>query len=60
MVLYLSTKIDVEKEIIILCAGTDCTDGSTTDATGAVVGGHIITGNTGTNVMDMVVVVMKK
>ncbi|WP_298646990.1 glycerate kinase [uncultured Proteiniphilum sp.] len=89
LALYLSTKIDHEKHITILCAGTDGTDGPT-DAAGAVVdnetiatavkknidpriflqnsdsyrffqqtGGHIITGNTRTNVMDMVVVVME-
>ena len=88
LALYLSTKIDHEKHITILCAGTDGTDGPT-DAAGAVVdnetiatavkknidprvflqnynsyhffqqtGGHIITGNTRTNVMDLVVVVM--
>jgi hydroxypyruvate reductase/glycerate 2-kinase len=89
LALYLSTKIDHEKHITILCAGTDGTDGPT-DAAGAVVdnetlatagkknidpqvflqnynsyhffqqtGGHIITGNTRTNVMDMVVVVIE-
>ena len=36
LALYLSTKIDVEKEIAILCAGTDGTDGPT-DAAGAVI-----------------------
>lgn len=89
LALYLSTKINHEKHITILCAGTDGTDGPT-DAAGAVVdnetiatavkknidprvflqnsdsyhffqqaGGHIITGNTRTNVMDMVVVVIE-
>ena len=89
LALYLSTKIDHEKHITILCAGTDGTDGPT-DAAGAVVdnetmatavkknidprvflqnynsyhffqqtGGHVITGNTRTNVMDMVVVVIE-
>lgn len=88
LALYLSTKIDSRKDITILCAGTDGTDGPT-DAAGAVVdnetassaqkkgidpraflqnsdsyhffkqtGGHIITGNTRTNVMDMVVVII--
>lgn len=88
LALYLATKICCKKNITILCAGTDGTDGPT-DAAGAVVdyetatkavekgidpnhyltncdsyrffqqvGGHIITGNTGTNVMDMIVVLM--
>lgn len=89
LALYLSTKIDQEKDITILCAGTDGTDGPT-DAAGAVidnetianaarkninqqiflqnsdsyhffqqVGGHIITGNTGTNVMDIIVALIR-
>lgn len=88
LALYLSTKIDQNKNITLLCAGTDGTDGPT-DAAGAVVdqntviiaakknidpqgyllnsdsyhffrqvGGHIITGNTRTNVMDIVVVLI--
>lgn len=90
LALYLSTKIDKRKDITILCAGTDGTDGPT-DAAGAVIdnetirkatekninpqvflqnsdsyhffqqagGGHIITGNTGTNVMDIIVALIK-
>lgn len=90
LALYLSTKIDKRKNITILCAGTDGTDGPT-DAAGAVIdketqikavgngfnpqvflqnsdsyhffqqagGGHIITGNTGTNVMDIIVALIK-
>lgn len=89
LALYLATKICCKKNITILCAGTDGTDGPT-DAAGAVVdyetatkavekgidpnhyltncdsyrffqqvGGHIITGNTGTNVMDIIVVIIQ-
>lgn len=89
LALYLATKITPTKEITILCAGTDGTDGPT-DAAGAAidnktltraakrnidpdrflanfdsyhffqqVGGHIVTGNTGTNVMDIIVALMK-
>lgn len=89
LALLLATKINSTKEITILCAGTDGTDGPT-DAAGAVidnktltkatkqdinlnrflpnfdsyhffqqVGGHIITGNTGTNVMDIIVALIK-
>lgn len=89
LALYLSTKIDNKKDITILCAGTDGTDGPT-DAAGAIidnktiaeeskknidpqiflqnsdsyhffqqVGGHIITGNAGTNVMDIIVVLIR-
>jgi len=41
LALYLSTKIDHEKHITILCAGTDGTDGPT-DAAGAVVDNETI------------------
>jgi hydroxypyruvate reductase/glycerate 2-kinase len=41
LALYLSTKIDHEKYITILCAGTDGTDGPT-DAAGAVVDNETI------------------
>mgnify|MGYP000858039075 FL=1 len=89
LALYLATKICCKKNITILCAGTDGTDGPT-DAAGAVVdyetatkavekgidpnhyltncdsyrffqevGGHIITGNTGTNVMDIIVAIVQ-
>lgn len=89
LALYLATKINRRKNITVLCAGTDGTDGPT-NAAGAVVdnetatksvekgvdpshylvnydsyhffqqvGGHIVTGNTGTNVMDMIVVLIK-
>ena len=89
LALYLATKICCKKNISILCAGTDGTDGPT-DAAGAVVdyetatkavekgidpnhylsncdsyrffqqvGGHIITGNTGTNVMDIIVAIVQ-
>ncbi|MGI6046953.1 MAG: glycerate kinase type-2 family protein [Petrimonas sp.] len=89
LALYLSTRIDSAKDITVLCAGTDGTDGPT-DAAGAVinnkimanaamkninlqsflqnsdsyhffqqVGGHIIIGNTGTNVMDIIIVLIK-
>lgn len=89
LALHLATKICCKKNITILCAGTDGTDGPT-DAAGAVVdyetatkavekgidpnhyltdcdsyrffqqvGGHIITGNTGTNVMDIIVVIIQ-
>lgn len=89
LALLLSTKINSTKEVTILCAGTDGTDGPT-DAAGTVidnktltqavkedidfnrflsnfdsyhffqqVGGHIITGNTGTNVMDIIVALIK-
>lgn len=89
LALYLATKICCKKNITILCAGTDGTDGPT-DTAGAVVdyetaakavekgidpnhyltncdsyrffqqvGGHIITGNTGTNVMDIIVAIVQ-
>lgn len=89
LALYLATKICYKKDITILCAGTDGTDGPT-NAAGAVVdhetetksvekginpnyyltnydsyhffqqvGGHIITGNTGTNVMDIIVAIVQ-
>mgnify|MGYP000944159341 CR=1 FL=1 len=89
LALYLSTKIEQTRDITILCAGTDGTDGPT-NAAGAVIdeettriaaeknvnplvflqnsdsyhffkkiGSHIITGNTRTNVMDMVVVLVE-
>ncbi len=88
LALYLATQVAGQENIVILCAGTDGTDGPT-DAAGAVidgktlssalvnnihpekylsnsdsfhffqqVGGHIVTGNTGTNVMDMIVVLV--
>ncbi len=88
LALLLAPKVTPTKNITILCAGTDGTDGPT-NAAGAVVdnktmrlakekeidvrpyienfnsyhffaqiGGQIITGNTGTNVMDMVVVLI--
>lgn len=88
LALLLVSKIAAMKNITILCAGTDGTDGPT-NAAGAVVdnktmrlakekeidvrpyiencdsynffaqiGGHVITGNTGTNVMDLVVVLI--
>lgn len=89
LALYLATKIDRRKNITVLCAGTDGTDGPT-DAAGAVVdyetltksvekgvdpnhylancdsyrffqqvGGHVITGNTRTNVMDIIVAIVQ-
>lgn len=88
LALYLAANIDPAKELTVLCAGTDGTDGPT-DVAGAVIdnetvtiaaerktdlrsflqnsdsyhffrqtGGHVITGNTGTNVMDIVIVLI--
>ena len=85
LALYLATKINGKRNVTILCAGTDGTDGPT-DVAGAIVDnytiskalslgidpdlylenadsyaffnqveGHIITGSTQTNVMDMMV-----
>lgn len=89
LALYLATKISDTQNVIILCAGSDGTDGPT-DVAGAIidsstcnnaalqrvdikgfldnfdsfhffekVGGHVYTGPTQTNVMDIIVVLIK-
>ncbi|MDD3078063.1 MAG: DUF4147 domain-containing protein [Paludibacter sp.] len=89
LALYLANKLEKDRKISILCAGTDGTDGPT-DVAGAVVdeltcekaiinyinplkylrifdsysffkvvGGHVKTGSTMTNVMDVIIVIIQ-